>query len=117
MMPSDPPAFAADLAEDLSPEDFIHVLTLLKEDVVRLLDDMDTATARADVKAFRAAAHGMAGAAGTVGADALEQSSRLAMTRPDLGSQLAPSAAEIRKQADIILTHIAGIMADGTSPA
>jgi len=45
---------------------------------------LDVSAAAGDVASFQRACHSIAGAAGAVGALALEQASRLAMTQPDM---------------------------------
>ena len=71
--------FAAQLAEDLTPDDLRLVLGVFRTDVQRLTGALATAIAAADIVAFRRAAHGLAGAAGAVGAVRLEQACRQAM--------------------------------------
>ncbi len=71
--------FAAQLAEDLTPADLRLVLGVFRTDVQRLTGALSTAIAAADIVAFRRAAHGLAGAAGAVGAVRLEQACRQAM--------------------------------------
>jgi chemotaxis protein histidine kinase CheA len=73
------PAFAAGLAEDLSPEDLHHVLGLLRGDLTRLTSALEKAAAGAEAEAFRRAAHGIAGSAGAAGIEDLEQAARRAM--------------------------------------
>ena len=73
------PSFAAQLAEDLGPEDLRHVLDVFGRDVARLAGVLREAAAGDDAIGFRRAAHGLAGAAGAVGASALEQQCRQAM--------------------------------------
>jgi HPt (histidine-containing phosphotransfer) domain-containing protein len=115
-MPSEPPGFAAHLAEELSPEDFIQVLTLVRGDVEQLVASLEAAAVAGDATACRTAAHGLAGAAGAVGADALEQVSRRAMTNRDPAASLTATAAEIRSVADAMLREIAGVLAGGAPP-
>ena len=71
--------FAAQLAEDLTPADLRLVLGVFRTDVERLTGALSMAIAAADIVAFRRAAHGLAGAAGAVGAVRLEQACRQAM--------------------------------------
>ena len=71
--------FAAQLADDLSPDDLRLVLTVFQTDVTRLTGALADAARLDDDTAFRRAAHGLAGAAGAVGAAGLEQASRQAM--------------------------------------
>lgn len=115
-MPSDPPGFAAHLADELSPEDFIQVLTLVSGDVEQLVANLETAAGAGDAEACRVAAHGLAGAAGAVGASALEQVSRRAMTNHDPAASLTAMAAEIRAVADVMLREIALVLPGGGVP-
>ena len=71
--------FAAQLAEDLTPDDLRLVLGVFRTDVQRLTGALATAITAADNVAFRRAAHGLAGAAGAVGAVRLEEACRQAM--------------------------------------
>jgi len=87
------PSFAAQLAEDLSEDDLRHVLLVFGGDVARLTGVLrDTATA-GDAIGFRRAAHGLAGAAGAVGAMSLERQCRLAMASPGIDAPDADPAA------------------------
>nr|WP_294505441.1 Hpt domain-containing protein [uncultured Rhodopila sp.] len=115
-MPTDPSSFAAHLAEDLSPEDIIQVLTLLRGDIENLVATLESAARAGDAKAFRAAAHGLAGAAGSVAAGPLEQISRRAMTNLDPDAPIAATAIEIRAIADATLRQIADVLAGGAPP-
>ena len=80
------PSFAAQLAEDLSEEDLRHVLLVFGGDVARLTGVLRDAAAAGDAIGFRRAAHGLAGAAGAVGAMLLERQCRLAMASPEVGA-------------------------------
>ncbi len=77
------PSFAAQLAEDLGPDDLRHVLEVFGLDVARLTGVLEEAAAGDDAIGFRRAAHGLAGAAGAVGAAALEQQCRQSMAQMD----------------------------------
>ena len=77
------PSFAAQLAEDLGPADLRHVLEVFGRDVARLTGVLRDAAAGDDAIGFRRAAHGLAGAAGAVGARALEQECRKAMAQAE----------------------------------
>lgn len=88
--------FAAQLAQDMSPEDVRMVLDVFRTDLERLSRVMRAAAAAGDATSFRRVAHSLAGAAGAVGAAALEQASRQAMTWADLGpAGFAGVSAEI----------------------
>ncbi len=84
--------FAAQLAEDLDPEDLRMVLGVFHQDVGRLTGMLDSIVAASDVAAFRRTCHALAGAAGAVGAASLEQACRDAMTRADLSPAHLPAA-------------------------
>lgn len=95
--------FAAQLAEDLGPEDVQVVLRVFEADVVRLSAAL---AAAADAGAFRRAAHGLAGAAGAVGAAALEAACRAAMAGAEEAT-LARMQAEIAVAAEGALADLA----------
>jgi len=102
----------AQLAEDLSPEDVRRVLGVFEGDVRRLVGNLDAAAVTGDVAAFRRVAHGLAGAAGAVGAKSLEQACRAAMVRDDLdASALAHAAGAIDLLADAALAELAAFVA------
>jgi HPt (histidine-containing phosphotransfer) domain-containing protein len=73
------PAFAAQLLEDIGPAGMRAVAAAFQDDLARLVAVMDQARAAGDIAGFRRAAHGLAGAAGTIGATALERACRAAM--------------------------------------
>lgn len=73
------PDFAVQLREDLPPEDTRHVLSLFSGDLQRLTAAIQAAAEAAQGPALRRAAHALAGAAGAVGANALEQTCRAVM--------------------------------------
>ncbi len=84
--------FAAQLAEDLDPEDLRMVLGVFCQDVGRLTGLLDSIVVTSNVAAFRRTCHALAGAAGAVGAAPLEQACRDAMTSPDLSPVELPAA-------------------------
>ena len=89
--------FAAQLAQDLDEGDLRTVLEVFCKDVTALTDILDANLAAGDILAFRRTCHAMAGAAGVVGAAALEQACRLGMVRADLGPAKLPALhGEIR---------------------
>ncbi len=101
----------AQLAEDLSPEDLRNVLAVFATDVRRLVGNLTAAAAAADPDAFKRVAHGLAGAAGAVGAAALDQACRRAMTRTDLtAAELKPIALNITGLADTSLRELAAFV-------
>jgi HPt (histidine-containing phosphotransfer) domain-containing protein len=108
----------AQLAEDLAPDDVRRVLSVFDLDVRRLVGDLEAAAAAGHVDAFRRVAHGLAGAAGAVGARSLEQACRAQMGRADLDpAALPPLAGKIHQLADAALVELAAFVAglDGQS--
>lgn len=104
--------FAAQLAEDLSEEDLRLVLSVFRTDVQRLTDAMAGAATAEDGVAFRRAAHGLAGAAGAVGAAPLEAACRHAMAGSDApDGPLGGLLAEIRTLAAAALDDVARVLA------
>ena len=73
--------------EDLPPVDVRHVLDVFAADLERLYDALYRQASAADVDGFRRNAHALAGAAGAVGAEALEAACRAGM-RPGLAGTL-----------------------------
>lgn len=106
-MPVDP-VFAADLARDLDPEDYARVLRLFRQDVVQLSETISRNAAAGDDTGFRRAAHGLAGAAGAVGAQALESACRAVMAPRAVIDDLNASARQI---ADLVTATLADIEA------
>lgn len=92
-------AFAAQLAEDIGTDGVRMVLGVFATDLDRLLGLLGEATAAGDATAFRRAAHGLAGAAGAVGALALERSCRSAMADSATAEKLPEHLAVIAEQA------------------
>jgi chemotaxis protein histidine kinase CheA len=103
--------FAAQLAEDLGPDDVRLVLSVFEADVARLTAELATSAAADDAQAFRRAAHGLAGAAGAVGADGLEQACRAAMVKAEAsaGTLLAEQGA-IMAEVDLALVELAAFV-------
>jgi HPt (histidine-containing phosphotransfer) domain-containing protein len=111
-MPS-PSGFADGLAQDLGDRDFRHLLHLLREDLTGLLRAMDSAVAANDTEGFRRVAHGLVGAATTVGAAELEHSGRVAMAATTLR---ADDARDIRRHANDVLAEIARVLGANPPP-
>lgn len=105
-MPVDP-VFAADLANDLSAVDYVRLLHLFRQDVTQLSEAISRAAAAADEAGFRRAAHGLAGAAGAVGAQELEAACRTVMAPRLINEELAASAERIAALAAATLADIA----------
>ncbi len=96
--------FAAQLTEDLSPQDLRHVLSVFETDVLRLRAALGAAALADDAAGFRRAAHGLAGAAGAVGAAALEGACRRAMGG---AAPIGDAMAEIDALAGAVMGDIA----------
>lgn len=105
--------FAEQLAEDLSLDDLRLVLGVFRADVVRLTDGLGEAMRAADAVAFRRAAHGLAGAAGAVGAVRLEQACRRAMAD---SVPMVAAMAEIDSLSAAALGDLAAFLAGLDSP-
>jgi HPt (histidine-containing phosphotransfer) domain-containing protein len=100
------------LADDLAPEDLRAVLSVFAADVKRLTDNLTALAAAGNAAGFRRAAHGLAGAAGAVGAKALEQTCRTAMGRADIpAGDLAALATTISALATSSLTQLDSFIA------
>jgi hypothetical protein len=76
------------LARELSAGDFGRIVESFGQDVLRLTEEMAAGLAAGDRMAVHCAAHGLAGAAASVGAVMLEQVARLGLGKgacpPDL---------------------------------
>jgi HPt (histidine-containing phosphotransfer) domain-containing protein len=70
---------AAQLLEDIGPAGLRAVAAAFQADLARLLAALEQARGADDTTAFARAAHGLAGAAGTIGATELERACRAAM--------------------------------------
>lgn len=100
------------LAEDLSPEDLRVVLGVFATDVKRLTASLNEAAGADDLVNFKRVAHGLAGAAGAVGAKALEQACRAAMQRTELvGERLSVTAAAIESLAETAMAQLTAYIA------
>ncbi|HEY0421253.1 MAG TPA: Hpt domain-containing protein, partial [Acetobacteraceae bacterium] len=98
------PRFAMQLMEDLEPDDLRLILSVFQSDVARLTGVLRLTAKAGDDTGFRRAAHGLAGASGAVGADALERACRAAMARPGMApADLAAALGEIEGLAAIAL--------------
>ncbi len=100
------------LAEDLSPEDLRVVLGVFATDVKRLTATLNAAAADQDLVNFKRVAHGLAGAAGAVGAKALEMACRTAMVRTEIGPDgLQSAAGAIDRLAETALSQMEAFVA------
>jgi hypothetical protein len=104
--------FAAQLAQDLDAGDLRTVLEAFRLDVGRLTGTLDGNLAAGDIANFRRTCHALAGAAGAVGAVALEQACRLGMLRADLGPARLPALhGEIRARSAAALDEAVAFLA------
>ena len=105
--------FAAQLAQDLDAGDLRTVLEAFRLDVGRLTAILDGNLAAGDIAGFRRTCHALAGAAGAVGAVALEQASRLGMMRADRGpAQLPALHGEVRECSAAALDEAVAFLAN-----
>jgi len=77
------PDVAAQLAMELPRDVFISIVRGFEQDLARLVGQMIDAARANDAEDYRRAAHGLAGAAGSIGARPLESLARQAMRRDD----------------------------------
>lgn len=75
------PQTIQELAAELSPEIFTEILRTFRTDLGRLCAEMSAAAAAGQLEEYRRAAHGLAGAAGSVGARTVEALARRSMNR------------------------------------
>ena len=84
------PFIAQQLAADLPPDVFVGVVRTFEADLARLAQLMVDAVKAGDMESYRRCAHGLAGAAGAIGARRLEALARRAMSAAG-----EPSATEV----------------------
>lgn len=102
MMSSASSCFVAQMGGEFTPEDFIHVLKLLRDHVARLVEVMESAVC-ADEEDTR----------NDGGADdVLEAPGRLAMARHDIRGHLVTTSTQLFALADAMLCAIAEAAAD-----
>lgn len=77
------PEVASQLAAELPRDVFVVIVRTFEQDLARLVRQMVDAARVGDVPEYRRAAHGLAGAAGSIGAKALETLARQAMRSDD----------------------------------
>lgn len=92
------PDIAGALASDLPPADFGRIVDSFAADIDRLADEMEAGTLAGDRLAVHRAAHGLAGAAASVGALALERAARRGLGKeacpPDLVATVRTAGVE-----------------------
>jgi chemotaxis protein histidine kinase CheA len=105
---------AADLLADLPESDVRSILVLFGTDLDRLLPEVARAADTEDAEALRRACHAIAGAAGAVGASALEAAARdgmaIAKTAPSRAA-LATAALAIAEAAIAVRDELAAVIA------
>lgn len=107
----DEPEFAKQLCLDLPPEDVRRVLVVFAADLPRLSAAIGAAGAGADGEALRNSAHALAGAAGAVGAVALDAACRAAMKDTgDDAPALLKHAAAIARHANVAAAALHRVM-------
>lgn len=77
------PQIASQLAAELPSDVFAEVVRAFEADLGRLTGEMRQAALREDAESYRRNAHALAGAAGSIGASALEGLARQAMKAPE----------------------------------
>ncbi len=105
---------AADLLADLPEPDVRSILVLFGTDLDRLLPEVARAADAAEAEPFRRACHAIAGAAGAVGAAALEAASRhgmaIAKAQATRGA-LATAALAVAEAAATVRGEVASLLA------
>lgn len=108
---------AADLLADLPEADVRSILVLFGQDLDRLLPEVARAAAAGAAEPFRRACHAIAGAAGAIGATALEAACRQGMAiakEPDAPTgptALAEAAAAVAAAAITTRAELATLIA------
>ncbi len=81
---------AGSLARELAPRDFGMIVESFAQDIQRLTDEMAAGLATGDRFAVHGAAHGLAGAAASVGAVMLEKAARRGLGKEACPADLIP---------------------------
>lgn len=106
---------AADLLADLPAGDVRSILVLFGTDLDRLLPAVAKAADGAAAEDFRRACHALAGAAGAVGAAALEAASRqgmaIARTPQPTRAALATAALAVAEAASLVRAEMVPLIA------
>jgi HPt (histidine-containing phosphotransfer) domain-containing protein len=115
-MPAIDPDFAAQLAQDLAPEDLRFVFGLFAGDAEATFTLMETAIAAGDGTGWARALHRLAGGAASVGAFPLEKTARAAMAA-GLSSEADQQLRLMRQQARAAAENLERIVAASSTPA
>ena len=111
------PDVAGQLAAELPRDVFVTIVRTFEQDLARLVRQMVDAARAGEVEEYRRAAHGLAGAAGSIGAKALEALARQAM-RPDDRTPAQGMILAIGGAAKAALSELAALAAGaGGGPA
>jgi len=111
------PDVAGQLAQDLPRDVFVTIVRTFEADLARLVHEMEEAARVGEVEAYRGAAHGLAGAAGSIGARRLEALARRAM-RPDEPAPPRRMVLDVGEEARAALAGLAALVgADEGRPA
>ena len=113
-MPIIDDAILKQLQEDISPEDMRSVLTSFAADMQRLGAALHDAQVEGDNAQCRRVCHGIAGAAGAVGAADLEEASRAVMAAVHDGMAVTP--AEVDGIHHLIACTLAALKHYGSAP-
>ena len=104
------PEVARSLAADLPRDVFVTIVKTFEQDLARLVREMVEGARASDEEAYRRAAHGLAGAAGSIGALKLEALAREAMRAGDTVPPVQ-RLREIGAEARAALTELAALSA------
>ncbi|MCR0984787.1 Hpt domain-containing protein [Roseomonas populi] len=111
------PDVAGQLAAELPRDIFVTIVRTFEQDLARLVRQMVDAARAGDAEEYRRAAHGLAGAAGSIGAKALESLARQAM-RADDRTPAQQMILSIGQEAKAALHELAALATDpGTAGA
>ncbi len=100
------PGMTAQLAEILPPADFRRLIETFREDLGRLMAELEQSGQAGNTDGYRRAAHALAGAAAAVGAVLLERTARIAMD-PRCGLPPTQMVPMIRAQAGLAIEELA----------
>jgi HPt (histidine-containing phosphotransfer) domain-containing protein len=106
------PEVAGQLAAELPRDVFVGIVRTFEQDLARLVRQMIDAARAGQVEEYRRAAHGLAGAAGSIGAKSLESLARQAM-RSDDRTPVQQMILGIGDAAKAALTELAAMAAEG----
>ena len=109
------PEVAGQLAEELPRDVFVRIVRTFEQDLAKLVRQMVDAARAGDVAEYRRAAHGLAGAAGSIGAKALEILARQAM-RPDDRTPAQQMILGIGQEAKAALSELAVLASEDGDP-